>query len=157
MQQRVWLAVAVLYDNCRERDVLAQFCFHTHAGVSLMLSGATIPNDSIVDLDDMTARGNDPPSDTTLNGVLLCLTDLQDCCDTPPNVRGDWYFPDDSRVESSDTEFQVNRGASVVRLWRRYSTIPEMGIGHFRCRIPNAANSNINIYANICEFQALLA
>ena len=122
-----------------------------------MLTGAIIPNNSIVDSDDIVARGFDPPlSDADSNGALLCITDLQDCCDTP-NVRGDWYFPDDSRVESSGTEFRVNRGASVVRLWRRFSAIPEMGIGRFRCGIPNAANSNINVYANICEFQALLA
>ena len=136
--------------------MLAQFRFHTHAGVSLMFSGATIPNDSIVDLDDVTARGTNPPSDADSSGALLCITDLRDCCGTP-NVRGDWHFPDDSQVESSGTEFRVNRGASVVHLWRRFSAIPEMGIGRFRCGIPNAANSNINVYANICEFQALLA
>ena len=118
-----------------------------------MLSGAPIPSDGIVDLDDITARGNNPPSDANSNGALLCITDLEDCCDTP-NVHGDWHFPDGSGVESSGIEFQVNRGASVVRLWRRFSRLSDVGIGRFHCGIPNAANSNINVYANICEFHA---
>ena len=120
-----------------------------------MLSGATIPSDSIVDLDDLWSRGINPPSDADSNGALLCMTDLQDCCDTP-NVHGDWYFPDDNRVECSTTEFRVNRGASVIRLWRRYSLIPE--IGRFRCEVPNNANPSVNqiLYVNICKFITLI-
>ena len=28
------------------------------------------------------------------DGALLCVTDLEDCCDAPRTVRGNWYYPD---------------------------------------------------------------
>ena len=117
-----------------------------------------------MDLDDVLAIGGVIPSNTNpIDGILLCVTDLVDCCDTPRTVRGDWYFPDGTSV-GSDGEgdvFQANRGANEnisgqtvygsVRLWRRYSGAPERG--RFYCELPSAANPSVNqiLYANICE------
>ena len=142
--------------------------YHLIVDVSLMLRGVTIPNDSFVDLDDVLNAGggtSEIPSNTNpRNGTLLCVTDLKDCCAAPKAVRGDWYFPDGSRVGFGGTNsaFQANRGANEekngqtiiygsVRLWRRYSGAP--GRGHFYCELPSDANPRVNqtLYANICE------
>ena len=97
--------------------------------------------------------------------ALLCVTDLVDCCASPRTVRGDWYFPDGSRVgfdSAGNAAFQANRGASEeingqtvygsVRLFRRFSGAPERG--RFHCELPSAANPSVNqtLYTNICEF-----
>ena len=80
-------------------------------------------------------------------------------------MRGDWYFPDGSRVGSGDygTVFQTNRGPNEVingrtvygsvRLYHRFGVPP--GRGRFHCELPSAANPSVNqtLYANICEFQ----
>ena len=129
-----------------------------------MFRGATIPNDSFVDLDDIVATSDVPSNTNPINGTLLCVTDLEDCCAAPRTVRGDWYFPDGSRVGfgGSGAAFQANRGANEeingqtvygsVRLWRRYSGAP--GRGRFYCELPSAANPSVNqtLYVNICEF-----
>ena len=59
------------------------------------------------------------------------------------------------------TRFLVNRGPNEVingqqfngsvRLFRRFSKIPQRG--HFHCELPNAANPSVNqiIYINICK------
>ena len=99
--------------------------------------------------------------------ALLCMTDLEDCCDAPRTVQGDWYYPDGSVVPfgtiSGGAAFQSNRGPNEVlngrqfygsvRLWRRYSRPP--GRGRFHCELPSAADPNVNqtLYANIREKQ----
>ena len=123
-----------------------------------------------MDLDDVmyTAPGtsvSDLPSNTNpRDEALLCVTDLEDCCAAPRTVRGDWYFPDGSRIGSdtvNSAAFQANRGPNEeingqtvygsVRLYRRYSTPPERG--RFYCELPSAAEPSVNqrLYANICE------
>ena len=144
------------------------FLFHAHAvGVSLRYRGETLPSDSFVDIDDILNTGgvsNNNPSNTNPRDALLCVTDLVDCCAAPHTVRGDWYFPDGSRVgfDGRSTEYRVNRGANEeingqtvygsVRLYRRFSNAPERG--RFRCELPSAANPSVNqtLYANIGGF-----
>ena len=147
----------------------------THAvGVSLKLQGVTIPNNSIVDLDDILYRAripelfNEDPSNANPelhDQALLCVTDLVDCCDAPHTVRGDWYYPDGSRVRfdtgTQTISFRANRGPNEfldgrqfygsVRLYRRYGTAP--GRGRFHCEMPSAAAPNVNqtLYVNIGE------
>ena len=135
-----------------------------------MFLGMILPNDSFVDFDDILNIGsyiipsNMNPSDR----ALQCITDLVDCCGTESGTvraeRGDWYFPDGRRVEFGGgyTRFLVNRGPNEVigeqqfngsvRLFRRFSRVPERG--RFRCELPNAANPSVNqnIYVNICKF-----
>ena len=124
-----------------------------------MFLGATIPNDSFVDFDDvLNIGGGAHPSNNDLR-ALVCLTDLEDCCAAPRTVHGDWYFPDGTTVGSvgGDSRFLANRGANdgtnqgSVRLFHRYSSPP--GRGRFRCELPSAANPSVNqiIYVNICE------
>jgi hypothetical protein len=143
-------------------------------GVSLRLRGATIPNDSFVDLDDImyTAPSTDqsvsePPSNRNpRDEAVLCVTDLEDCCGTESGtmraVHGDWYLPDGRSVALATTgvRFLVNRGPNEVigqqqfygsvRLFRRYSAPPERG--RFRCELPNAAGDTQTLSVIICEF-----
>ena len=98
------------------------------------------------------------------------MTDLEDCCDAPRTVRGDWYYPDGTVLPSSGPDYSIadgsasflkNRGPNEVRngtqfhgsirLFRRWSESPERG--RFRCEIPSAADPNVNqtLYANIGE------
>lgn len=103
--------------------------------------------------------------------ALLCVTDLEDCCETPRTVHGNWYYPDGSIVNLNTSiltaTFQSNRGPNElvnsrqfygsVRLWRRWSSPP--GRGRFRCEIPSAADPSVNqiLYANIGKLVIELA
>ena len=96
------------------------------------------------------------------NQSLLCLTDLEDCCNDPHERRGSWYYPNGSEVTLNvgSTIFQRNRGPNQVlndqqyygsvRLYRRGNPTER---GRFHCELPNAANPFVNqtIYVNICE------
>ena len=135
-----------------------------------MFRGETLLSDSFVDFDDILNIGSggpsqDFPTNTDPRNALLCVTDLVDCCDAPRTVRGDWYFPDGTRV-GFDTTFSAaylaNRGATQeiggqtvygsVRLYRRFAGSSERG--RFYCELPSAANPSVNqtLYVNICEF-----
>ena len=141
-----------------------------------MFLGATLPNDSFVDFDDVLNIGNGssniPSNRNPRDRALQCITDLVDCCGTESGTvraeRGDWYFPDGRRVGNlipgeDRTRFLVNKGPNEfkvldgqqfygsVRLFRRYSYVLERG--RFRCELPSAANPSVNqtIYVNICE------
>ena len=137
-------------------------------GVSLQLLGQTIPNNSLVNLDDLLYQSPEHPgfaeAPTNANGrlTLMCVTDLVACCET--QALGDWYYPDGTRVTGLNGRiFRTNRGQNEVRsglqfygsvrLWRRY-TPPERGI--FRCEIPDANGVNQALYVSICEFPLIL-
>ena len=94
---------------------------------------------------------------------MLCVTDLEDCCESPHTVRGNWYYPDGSVVQfdARGVTLRANRGPNEiingrqfygsVRLFRRWSK--PQGRGHFRCELPSAADPSVNqiLYANIGE------
>ena len=50
--------------------------------------------------------------------IMHCCvwTDLEDCCDTPHTVRGDWYYPDGNVVLfiRPYATFRSNRGPNEV-------------------------------------------
>ena len=135
--------------------------------MSLRLQGVTLSSDSLVDIDDILQF---PESSDTIpindnehhNQSLLCLTDLDDCCNDPRARQGDWYYPDGNTISfnSGGDKFRRNRGANEVinnqqfygsvRLWRQGDP-PERG--RFRCELPNSANPFVNrvLYAHIRE------
>ena len=55
-----------------------------------------------MDIDDVLYRSpidrfREDPSNanaTLHDQALLCVTDLEDCCDVPHTVRCDWYYPE---------------------------------------------------------------
>ena len=93
--------------------------------------GESLPNHSYVDLslvgEDTGNHGN----------TVRCHTDLHTCCSMAQGLhRGDWYFPDRSRVPfSSSTVHGVYeiRSAHRVDLRHRNSTLSPSGI--YRCDI----------------------
>ena len=111
------------------------------------LNGVTLPNDSLVNFDDVPSnRGSD---------VLNCRTNLVACCNAgdqmlPDGPVGEWYYPDGTALvfDTGGTTFRRNRGLMIVRLWRRNAP-PERG--RFRCELPNAQNVNQTVHVNICE------
>ena len=146
-------------------DCVCKYSLKCTDGVTLQLHGVNIPNNSLVDVDDLLYRSNGDPDPTNTNGLhiqtLICVTDLEDCCDSPRTVRGDWYYPDGHAVEfdAEGRTFRRNRGPNEiingsrfygsVRLFYRWSRPP--GKGRFHCELPSADNPSVNqiLYANI--------
>ena len=122
---------------------------YMYAGVSLSLSGVTLLNNSFVDVDDI-ARLSTPGGALDSDNVLLCRTDLMECCHK--QQLGSWHYPNGSRVDfdvgSESPVFRRNRGQKVVRLWRR-SDPSERGC--FHCELPNTDNITQTISVNICK------
>ena len=126
-----------------------------------MLLGQTIPNNSLVNLDDLAyqdpnlAGFTQDPTNANGRETLMCVTDVVACCESPE--LGNWHLPAGSVGGSG--QFRINRGQNEeingqqlygsVRLWRRY-TPNERGL--FRCELPDANGVNQNLYVNICEF-----
>ena len=139
----------------------------------------TIPNNSLVDLDDIlyqTQAHGDPCCNTNPSnsrpdlhdGALLCVTDLEDCCDASHTVHGDWYYPDgQTAVPSSGpnniiidgppsflTEVQMKSemGGSFMAQFAFFgwSGLPERG--RFRCELPSAADPSVTkiLYGELC-------
>ena len=68
-----------------------------------------------------------------------CITDLDTCCSrTDGSHRGDWYFPNGTRLPFSGGGIYERRGSQRVDLRRRNNaTSPTVGI--YRCGIPTNA------------------
>ena len=123
-------------------------CSPGPGNVSFSLNGTTYQNNSLVTLEDIGGGEN----------VLLCVTDLADCCRRPYTgekgpAMGNWFFPNGSRVpssivnETSKEQWDIyrTRGQSVVRLHRRRGG--EDGV--YRCEIPDAMNVTQKIYIGV--------
>ena len=71
------------------------------------------------------------------NDTIQCHTDLSTCCSSSQGFRrGDWYFPNGTRLPLSgrDVPFGEGRGAQKVELRTGIDTPPISGI--YRCDIP---------------------
>ena len=116
------------------------------AGVSFWLRGTTYQNNSIVTLEEI-GEGD---------GALHCVTDLTACCRSPytdlfgvprPPV-GNWFFPNGTRVPSSNNhwDFQRTRGLGVILMHRRRGG----GVnGIYNCEIPDATNVTQTVYIGV--------
>ena len=109
-------------------------CSQTFPYVSFL--GQTLANHSYVDLSLVGTSGSDS---------VQCHTDLMTCCTMPQGIhRGDWYFPNGSRLQFSGDGGDIfeNRGAQRVYLSHRNSVTSPVGI--YRCDIPTNAVHNDN-------------
>ena len=108
------------------------FYFLSAGDVKFSLRDTTYQNNSIVTLEDI-GEGH---------YALLCITN-----GVNGSVRGDWYFPNGTRVLSTNgnSEIHRTRGEMVVRMNRRGGG--EEGIYH--CEIPDAMNVNQTIYIGV--------
>ena len=84
--------------------------------------------------------------------ALLCMIEQPVCCQylytgAIDDDRGNWYFPNGTRINSSGDSLDFNRtsGQVVVRLNRRQGRVP----GIYHCEIPNEMNVTQNIYIGV--------
>ena len=110
------------------------FYFLSAGDVWFSLKGTRYQNNSLVSLEDI-GEGND---------ALHCMTNLTG---VSVSVRGDWYFPDGTRVLSThnDSDIYGSRDQMAVRMNSRGGG--EEGIYH--CEIPDAMDLNQTIYIGV--------
>ena len=94
--------------------------------------GQTLANHSYVNL---SLVGDDSSGSDSVQ----CHTDLRTCCSgTQGQHRGDWYFPDGTRLGFGfNNDIYENRGHRRVDLSHRSNAISPVGI--YRCDIPTNA------------------
>ena len=82
-------------------------------------------------------------------GALLCKTDLVECCRSPPNRFGEFYYPNGTKVPimALGDAFYRNRGLQEVRLNRRAGTTSPTG--SFRCEVLDATRFVHSIYITL--------
>ena len=100
-------------------------CQQTYPYVSFM--GQILTNHSYVDLSRVGSQSDS-------NGSVQCHTDLSTCCSGAQGIhRGDWYFPDGTRLLLSGDIYE-GRGAQRVDLLQQTTATGPTGI--YRCDIP---------------------
>ena len=96
-------------------------------GVYLSLNGDIIPNHGYVVISDIGS---------TDDTALICHTNRPATLNNNAHSGGDWFVPDDTRVDGNDVPgFMRTRDPMVVRLLRNTGT-PSEGIYH--CLIMDA-------------------
>ena len=101
----------------------------------------TYQNNSNVTLEDISTR----------DGALLCRTNLTACCRPPysgaGSATGNWFFPNGSRVPSTDTQwdFYRTRGQMELALQRRRGGVD----GIYSCEILDLMNVTQTIYIGV--------
>ena len=106
------------------------------------LNGTIYQNNSNVTLENIGV-GDD--------AALLCRTEQPVCCQPHTGamggVRGNWYFPNGTRVLSSATNWDMyrTRDHMVVLLHRRRGGVD----GIYHCEIPDAMNVTRTIYIGV--------
>ena len=110
------------------------FYFLSAGDVKFSLNGTTYQNNSLVTLTDI-GEGNE---------ALHCMTNLTG---VNGSVRGDWYFPDGTRVLSTNDNSEIygTRDQMAVRMNRKRGG--EEGIYH--CEIPVSMNVTRTIYIGV--------
>ena len=102
-------------------------CQQTFPYVSFM--GQTLVNHSYVDLSTFGYSSDGSNS-------VQCHTDLSTCCSVSQGAhRGDWYFPNGTRLPFSGDIYEA-RGAQIVSI-HHTTTTGQTGI--YRCDIPTIA------------------
>ena len=107
-------------------------CQQTFPNVSFM--GQNLPDHSYVDLSTVGSASDNSDS-------VVCHTDLETCCSGAQGIhRGDWYFPDGTRVPipipHEVLDISESRGAQSVVIHHTSATRPT---GIYRCDIPTYA------------------
>ena len=79
--------------------------------------------------------------------ALQCTTDNITCCGT----AGEFYYPDGSLVDDissvvSVKSYYISRSSMLIGLNRRSATVET---GQFRCEIPDANGTLVNLFINI--------
>ena len=131
-----------LVDMANSRhSICCDTCISNAGGVWFSLNGTTYLNNSLVTLEDIGEWDD---------GALLCVTDYTACCRPPYtgySAAGNWYFPNETRVPSPGSWWEIYRSRSqmVVRLHRRRGGVS----GIYHCEIPDAMNVTQAIYIGV--------
>ena len=86
------------------------------------------------------------------DAALQCTTDRSGCCRSGDGTAaGEFYFPNGTQVpilgnDPSIRTYYRNRGLRFIRLNRRSV---DTETGQFRCEIPDASGTTVNIFINI--------
>ena len=110
---------------------------HCQPAPYVTFMGNTVPSHGYVDLSQV---GNDGSGSDSVQ----CITDLSTCCSGTQGVhRGDWYFPDGTRLPFSGDIIE-DRDAQRIDLRRRNNANSPVGI--YRCDIAtNAVHDDTDI------------
>ena len=106
-------------------------------GVWFSLNGTTYQNNSIVTVEDIGESED----------ALHCITNLTSCCRSRNGAKGNWYFPNGTKVSGSTVDWNIfrSRGQRVVYLSRRGGGVD----GVYHCEIPDTMNIMQNIYIGV--------
>ena len=112
-------------------------------GLGFVLNGVSYPNGSTVSRTDIGEGAT----------ALQCTTDSTTCCsNTPGETRaGQFFFPDGTQVPlqgDTTSAYYRTRGSMMIGLNRR-SNVATQPTGQFRCEIPDASGTTVNLFINI--------
>ena len=107
---------------------------HSQPVPYISFNGIKLPNNSYVDFNLVWE-----PS----NVHVVCHTDLVTCCNSDQGPdRGDWFFPNGSRLPFPSADIFQRRTSKSVVLYRRKTTPKISGI--YTCNIETSATRNDN-------------
>ena len=114
---------------------------HSQSAPYVSFMGETLPNHSYVDLTLVGTESGNP------GNTVRCHTDLGSCCGGAQGPhRGDWYFPNGTRLPFYGYNIYEARGPQRVDLHRRYDGNSSSGI--YRCDIStNAIHHDYDIFS----------
>ena len=118
-------------------------CYITAGSLGFVLNGVSYFNGSTVLRTDIGEGA----------AALQCTTDRAGCC-SGSGRAGEFYFPDDTRVpilgpDPSIRTYYKDRDNGFIRLNRINNS---METGQFRCEIPDASGTTVNLFINIGVF-----
>ena len=122
------------------------YCQFNKAELGFVLSGMAYSNGSTVLRTDIGEGA----------AALQCTTDKVTCCTNQNGeIRaGVFYFPDGSQVpvpgNISSPYYRVRHSMSISL--NRRSSIPTQPTGQFRCEIPDASGTIVNLFINIGRY-----
>ena len=123
--------------------------FSFEAALRFVLDGVPYPNGSTVLRTDI---GDGKVGNAA---ALQCTTDSTACCTNQPGQTraGDFYFPDGSVVDiesrTPSNSYYRTRSSRLISLHRRPDATQT---GQFRCEIPAASGTTVNLFINIGVF-----
>ena len=107
---------------------------HCQTAPYVTFMGNTVPSHGYVDL---SLVGNDGSGSDS----VVCHTDLQTCCtSTHGSHRGDWYFPDGTRLPFSGDGGDIYEDRDAQRIVIRHRNNANSPVGIYRCDIATNAD-----------------
>ena len=124
---------------------------YRHTGVHLSFKGMTYSNNSIFFINEIGR--------TSSNSAIQCVTDKQECCFSPANRFGEWYFPNGTQlpiehhpIDGFATHFYRNRGNDGTVSLNRVSSSVVSPTGRFCCELPDSTHEQQSLCAFIGKY-----